>query len=113
MNEIVELVVKSYGVIGIILLSPMVALKFLWDHNKKLIDQIQAANDKQAEVSNKRVEDAKAIAEKLMELSSEHAGLSKETNIALERIGDTLTVLANQNGGRLVPRRRASSEDGS
>ena len=95
MEHVIELVLKSYGVLGLILLSPMVAMKFLWDHNKNLQERLQAANDKVVEISNKRTEDAKAIAEKLMEMSGEHAGLTTETNNALDRVRETLKVLAS------------------
>ena len=49
--------------------------------------QLAEANDKVIEAQKQRVEDAKAIAEKLIEMSSEHAGLTKETNLALDRVG--------------------------
>lgn len=117
MENIVELIIKSYGVIGLILVSPLVAMKFLWNHNQQLQKDLQAANDKVVEVSNKRTEDAKAIAEKLMEMAGEHAGLTKETNMALDRVGDTLTLIANQDRRRPdrqdqdVPRRRRTDND--
>lgn len=110
MEELLHLITKTYGIIGLILISPMFAMKFLWDHNKKLAEQLQAANDRVQEVSNKRVEDSKAIVDKLMQMSSEHASLSKETNLALDRVGDTLSII--QNGG-FMRRDRRSGGGGS
>ena len=97
MEEIIHLIIKSYGIIGVILLSPMVALKFVWDHNKHLQGQLQIANDRVQEATTKRVDDSKSIVDKLLIMSSEHASLSKETNHALDRVGDTLSII--QNGG--------------
>lgn len=85
MDELIQLIFKSYGLVGVILASPLVAVVFLWRHNQALQDKLQAANDK-------RVEDAQRITDKLMLMSSEHASLSKETNLALDRIGDVLTT---------------------
>jgi hypothetical protein len=110
MEELIQLVVKSYGIIGIILLTPFIALKFLWSEYQKLRKDLAVANDKVVEAQKQRVEDAKAISEKLIEMSSEHASLTKETNHALEQVGDTLTVIVNSGGS--IRRRRLEDDDG-
>jgi hypothetical protein len=103
-EELVQLVTKTYGLIGLILLSPLIAMIYLWKHTQKLQDDLKVANQSVVEAERrvneatiKRVEDAKSIVEKLMEVSAEHASLSKETNLALDRVGDTLSII--QNGG--------------
>jgi predicted sugar kinase len=106
-EELFQLIIKSYGLLGLVMLSPFVALKFMWSHAKDLQKDLKAANERINETHSRRVEDSKEIADKLMEMIKEHAELSKETNIALERVGDMLSVLQNtgvshmrHNGGR-------------
>jgi ubiquinone biosynthesis protein COQ9 len=104
-EQLFELVFKSYGIVGLIILAPLVALKYMWNHSKELQTHLQTANERVNETHSRRVEDAKEIAGKLMAMIAEHAELSKETNIALERVGDMLSVLqntgvSNMRGGR-------------
>ena len=112
MDEIIGLITKSYGLVGLLVISPVVALKFLWADNQKLRADLQAANDKVAAIAEKRVDDVKAIAEKLMSMATEQSQLSQETNTALERVGDALTVVANSGSSRVVIPRRKSVEEG-
>jgi hypothetical protein len=93
MEEFIHLITKTYGIAGLLLLSPAIAVVFLWRQSQTLQDKIMLAQDRVNDVHQKRVDDAKAISEKLMTVVQEHAELSKETNIALERINDTFTVL--------------------
>lgn len=95
MEQLFELIFKSYGIVGLIIISPLVALKFMWTHLKEVQVQLQTANERVNETHSRRVEDAKEIAGKLMAMIAEHAELSKETNMALEKVGDMLTVLQN------------------
>ena len=95
MEQLFELVFKSYGIVGLIILAPLVALKYMWNHAKDLQAQLQVANERVNETHSRRVEDAKEIGGKLMVMMGEHASLSKETNMALEKVGDMLTVLQN------------------
>jgi len=94
-DELLKLIMNTYGIVGLIILSPLVALKFMWEHSKDLQKQLQAANERVNETHSRRVEDAKEVGGKLMEMIGEHAELSKETNMALERVGDMLSVLQN------------------
>lgn len=109
MEELIQLITRTYGLIGIILLMPFVLMKFLWSDNKSLRKELAAANEKIVSMQEKRVQDAKDISEKLIEMSSEHAGLTKETNIALDRVGDTLTVMAR--AGFYRPRSEVTEDD--
>jgi hypothetical protein len=116
-EELTHLIIKSYGLAGAILLLPMLALYIVWKRAETATEllraQLQAANDRVNEVHSKRVEDAKAIAEKLMTMVQENASLSKETNLALDRVGDMLSVLqANAVNIRLSsPRKRDHQDD--
>lgn len=109
MEELVQAILQSYGIVGVILVAPFVVLKLLWSAYQKKDKELAAANEKIVAMQEKRVEDAKAIAEKLIEMSSEHASLTKETNLALDRVGDTLTILART--GLYQPRRLPSSSE--
>lgn len=102
MDDFIQLITKTYGLAGVLMFAPIIAVIYLWKHSQTLQDKLQLANDKVNEVHQKRVEDSKQVADKLMEMVQEHAELSKETNIALERINDTFTVL--QMGGSLKRR---------
>lgn len=95
MEELFTLIAKSYGLVGLVLLSPFVAMVFLWRNNQELHKELAAANEKIGAVKDQRVEDAKEVAASLLKMTAEHAALSKETNMALERVGDLLTVMQN------------------
>lgn len=88
------LVYKSYGLVGLIILAPNVAVFFLWRENKNInaahVRQLQAANDKVAAALHQRVVDAQAITNKLVEIVSEQASVNKETNLALAQLVDKL-----------------------
>lgn len=99
MEEFIQLISKTYGIAGLLLLSPTIAVIYLWRHLQKMEDRYQAALDRVNDVHQKRVDDAKSVSETLIKIVQEHAELSKEINIALERINDTFTIL--QMGGDL------------
>lgn len=94
MDEILLLVYKTYGLVGIILFAPAVACVFLWRENKALhreaAKQLQAANDRVSAALHQRVVDAQAITNKLVEIVSEQASVNKETNMALAQLVDKL-----------------------
>lgn len=83
MEELVQLVIKSYGLVGLFILAPMVALSYLWRRNNKLDADI-------SRIQELRVNDAKAIAEKMMEIAIEQSATSKETSIALDQVRELL-----------------------
>lgn len=83
MSELLLLVERTYGLVGIFLLAPVGALAVVWRQNVK----IQTAL---AEAQKLRVKDAQDINSKLIDIVREQTGLSTETNLALERIGDAM-----------------------
>jgi len=99
MDELIQLVFKSYGIVGVIIFTPVIAVVFLWRHTQTLQERLQTANDK-------RIEDSQRISDKLMGMASEHAVLAKETNMALDRIGDMMTAVQTQNTVNIARRTR-------
>jgi hypothetical protein len=106
MDELIQLIVKSYGIIGVIILSPMVATVYLWKENTKLHSDMIALTGKHADklddagtrvtaAQDKRIADAQGITTKLMEMVSAQSALNKETNITLDRVGDMVSMLLN------------------
>lgn len=83
MEELIQLVVKTYGLVGLFLLAPMVAIVYLWRRNVKLEADM-------GRIQELRVEDAKSVSSKMMEIVVEQAGLNKETNIALDQVRELL-----------------------
>jgi len=82
-DELVQLIAKTYGIAGLIMLSPFVMLGYVWKNNVKLHDQV-------SKVQEARVNDAKAMSDRMLELVGEQAGLNKETNIVLDQVRDLL-----------------------
>jgi len=86
MDELVQLIVKTYGIAGLIMLSPFLMLMYVWRHNQRLAAEV-------SRVQESRVNDAKAISEKMLTMVEEQAGLNKETNIALDQVRDLLSKI--------------------
>jgi hypothetical protein len=93
MEELFNLIAKTYGIAGVLLLTPLFATLALWRQNQKLLVDFQAALERVNETHLKRAEDAKAVSDRLLVMVKEHAELSTETNLALDRVGDTLTIV--------------------
>jgi hypothetical protein len=104
MQEILELIAKTYGLVGVFLVLPLVSSVVLWRDNKSLRDEnkrlhedsarhIQECNNAVVDSQKQRVADAQAISAKLIEMVSEQASLNKETILSLDRISDSLTGL--------------------
>lgn len=83
MEELLLLIQKTYGLIGLFLVMPVLAAIALWRQNVKLQKDV-------AEAQKLRVKDAQDINAKLIDIVKEQTGLSTETNLALERIGDAM-----------------------
>ena len=115
MEELFQLVVKTYGLAGILMLAPVVALKLMWNHAKDLQSKLEAAQERVNAVHAQRVTDAQQVAEKLMRVMQEHSELSRETNIALDRVGDMLSVLQSSAVAQrtLVSPRRLRGDSGT
>jgi hypothetical protein len=82
-EELLLLIQKTYGLIGLFLVAPIIALVFVWRQNVKLQKDL-------SEAQKLRVKDAQDINSKLIDIVREQTGLSTETNLALERIGDAM-----------------------
>jgi hypothetical protein len=104
MEEIIQLITKTYGLVGFLILAPFAGMMVVWNENKRLTlalhDSERRGSDKQSEMNDKivkaqeqRVADAQQISSKLVEIVSEQSALNRETNIALDRIGDMLSSL--------------------
>ena len=85
---------KSYGLLGVFIIAPLIALIFVWRHSESRIEKLQnevvKATKEIAEAQKQRVKDAQDVNVKLIEVVKEQTGLSIETNLALERIGDAM-----------------------
>lgn len=86
MDEIIQLVIKSYGLLGLLLIAPWIVVIFLWKDNKFIRQEL-------VDTQQKRVQDAKELSRELLTTASADSALKKETNILLERMGDTLDRL--------------------
>lgn len=102
MEELLLLIQKTYGLIGIFLVAPVLALIVVWKQNSKLQGEVVKTKNEVVEAQKQRVKDAQDINTKLIELVKEQTSLNTETNLALERIGDALNELQTQRmtGGR-------------
>lgn len=110
MEEIIQLIIKTYGLIGIFLLLPLVFCYLLWRENKTLTKQlqtnhdsaakkIQECNDRIVEAHKARVIDGQAINNRLIEMVSEQAALNKETIMAMDKLGEKVSSLHGQGAG--------------
>lgn len=97
MDEIITLIQKTYGLAGLLILSPAVALYIVY-RDKKAVEErhdkdLAAANEKVTKVHEQRVADAQTFNGKLLDLVKEQTALNTETNAALEKISDKLVDL--------------------
>ena len=110
MDELIQLILKTYGIVGLLILAPFVGLVVVWRENRTTMRthtaelaavhkqhalEMAASQDKVSTAQVQRVDDAQRISSKLMELASSTSALSAETNMALERLHETVTVLRN------------------
>lgn len=86
MEEIITLIAKTYGLVGLLLAAPLVACVFLWRENKALHKEVVTAKGEATEAQKQRVADAQAVTGKLLEMTKEQASLNMETNVVLERL---------------------------
>jgi hypothetical protein len=93
-EELIQLIAKTYGIAGLIMLSPFIMLGYVWRNNQKLHAEISKVQSERAtaveKIQEARVGDAKAMSEKMLVLVEEQAGLNKETNIALDQVRELL-----------------------
>lgn len=102
MQEIIELIAKTYGLVGVFLVLPLIACWALWRDNKELRAEAKKSNEEAAkhiqecnnvvvEAQKQRVVDAQAISAKLIEMVAEQASLTKENILSMNRVSDKLT----------------------
>jgi uncharacterized protein involved in tolerance to divalent cations len=103
-DELVQAFVKSYGIVGLIIIAPVVGMVYLWRENIKLNTEMRVMAAEYAKridemgqrvvaAQEKRVDDSHNITTQLVDMISEHSGAQKETNLALDRIGDMVSDL--------------------
>ena len=109
MEELLQLVWKSYGLVGFLILLPVVACVFLWRQNlalqKNVMEQAGVALDVQKQRSSdhaKRLSDYERMMETLVKLVREQTALNAETNSVLGRVSETVERLERHilSGGR-------------
>lgn len=100
MEELLQLVWKSYGLVGFLILLPVVACVFLWKQNlalhKDVAVQSGVAFDVQRQRTNdqsKRLADYERMMETLVQLIKEQSALNAETNGVLTRMNETVERL--------------------
>lgn len=86
MEEILQLLFKTYGLLGLLLMAPFIAVHFLWKDNKSLRKEL-------SELNKQRIDDAHQVSTSLIKTVTEQSVLNKETNLILERMGETLDRL--------------------
>lgn len=101
MDEIIALIVKTHGLVGVVFIAPYAAAVYLWANtlrlNKDLVltaKELAGSKNEVIEAQKQRVQDAQMISEKLMVLVSEQSGLNKETNIALDQVREMLMMVS-------------------
>lgn len=108
MEELVQLIVKTYGIVGIILLTPTVGCVFLWRHYihkerlhsesekqwSEKIEQLGKGHSEKIEsLQQKRIDDVKALSDAVQKIATEQSGMNRETNMLMERINETLQAV--------------------
>jgi len=95
MEELIQLITKTYGIVGLIMMSPFIGLVYVWRHSHKVQEDADKKNTelqlKINEVNEKRVSDFKEVSERLIKVISSSTSTSNETNLLLERLGDYLS----------------------
>jgi hypothetical protein len=127
-GELFELIQKTYGIAGLILLAPFGTTYLLYKDNKALrkensdlqkehaaeldktndqwTEKFMAANDKVVAAQVSRVQDAQGISSKLIATVSEQSALNRETNIILDRLTDYLPKRERSGKFASAPNRR-------
>jgi hypothetical protein len=107
MEELVQAIFKSYGLIGLFMISPVVATVYLWIDNKRLNNKIQDQAEKFASqidsmgqrvvaTQDKRIDDSAKITSQLVQMVTESVGSAKDTAVALDRVGDMVSMVGGQ-----------------
>lgn len=97
MDELLTLVLKTYGLVGVLILLPAAASIVLWRQNKALheevVSQTNLALDAQKERTKDqqtRVADTERMMEKLLEIVKEQTALNTEINGVMSRLSESV-----------------------
>ena len=96
MEELLQLIAKTYGLVGLLIVAPFVATVYLWKQNAKLHAEVVFATQAATKATEQRVTDAQQITTKIIALVEEQAGLNKETNIALDQVRELLMTISTR-----------------
>lgn len=100
MEDLFQLILKTYGIAGVLLLLPVFSTIVLWKQNKSLHDEVVAqtnsaveAQKQRVEDSNKRVADNERMMNRLMEVVREQAQINTDVKNVLDRVADSVDRL--------------------
>lgn len=93
MDDLWMLIQKTYGLAGILILSPLVLAFLTFKENAKLHKNVLEAAKDVSEAQKQRVEDAKGVTSKLVELVASQTTTNREIATTLGRIEAVLTRL--------------------
>lgn len=107
MDELIQAVLKSYGLVGIFMVSPVAATVYLWLENRRLYNKMQDQAEKFAQqidsmgqrvvaTQDKRIDDSARITSQLVQMVTESVGSAKDTAVALDRVGDMVSMVGGQ-----------------
>lgn len=91
MDRIVEVIIQSYGLLGILILAPLFVCVWL---GRTYVRREKMYAIELKTVHEARVADAQKVVDKLMELAAEQSSLNKETNLLLTNINAVLERIA-------------------
>lgn len=100
MDEILTLVLKTYGLVGVLILLPAAAAIFLFRENKLLHSEVIAQTTLALEAQKDRTKDQQArvadterMMEKLLEIVKEQTALNTEINGVMSRLSESVDKL--------------------
>lgn len=107
MEELIQAVLKSYGLVGVFMVSPVAATVYLWRENTRLNNKLQdmaerfstqmdSMGQRVVAAQEKRIEDSARITVQLIQMVSESVGSAKDTAVALDRVGDMVSMVGGQ-----------------
>lgn len=97
MEDLFQLILKTYGIAGVLLLLPVVSMMVLWRQNKALHDEVVSqtntaieAQKQRVEDQNKRVADNERMMTRLMEVVREQAQINTDVKNVLDRLAESV-----------------------
>ena len=93
MEDLLQLVLKSYGLVGVMLLLPVAACVVLWRQNLALHAEVVSQSNVALDAQKQRSLDQERMTEKLLDVIKEQTELNTEINGVLSRVGTTVEKL--------------------